>query len=259
MTQIRSDDHKAPNFALFAAGVEKSYGQRKALDKVDINIQAGEFVALLGPNGAGKTTLFQLLTGLFIADAGTISIAGIDIRKNAVPALAGIGVVFQQPTLDLDLTVQENLRFHANLHGIVGKEAARRISQELDRLNLSDRANDRARALSGGQRRRIELARALLHRPKFLLMDEPTVGLDPGSRSDLLSYVLDLKTEREMAILWASHLVDEAEKADRVIILHKGQILETGTPLDLMSTAGTKSLHDAFVVITQQNTEKDKG
>ena len=256
MTETRPNNPEELNSALFASGVEKSYGQRKALNKVDIAIEAGEFVALLGPNGAGKTTLFQLLTGLFVADSGTIRIAGVDIRNNAVPALAGIGVVFQQPTLDLDLTVSENLRFHANLHGIVGKEAAGRISQELDRLKLSDRANDRARALSGGQRRRIELARALLHHPKFLLMDEPTVGLDPGSRSDLLSYVLDLKTERKMAILWASHLVDEAEKADRVIVLHKGQVLETGTPSQLMSTAGTKSLHDAFVVITKQNIDK---
>ena len=253
MTEARYTTHQGSNAALFTAGVEKSYGQRKALDNVDLNIEAGEFVALLGPNGAGKTTLFQLLTGLFVADAGTIKIAGVDIRHNAVPALAGIGVVFQQPTLDLDLTVSENLRFHANLHGIVGKEVTSRISQELERLKLSERASDRARALSGGQRRRIELARALLHRPKFLLMDEPTVGLDPGSRSDLLSYVLQLKSERKMAILWASHLVDEAEKADRVIILHKGQVLETGTPLELMSTAGTKSLHDAFVVITKQN------
>ena len=156
MTETRPNNLEASNSALFTSGVEKSYGQRKALDKVDIAIEAGEFVALLGPNGAGKTTLFQLLTGLFVADSGTIRIAGIDIRHNAVPALAGIGVVFQQPTLDLDLTVSENLRFHANLHGIVGKEAAGRISQELDRLKLSDRANDRARALSGGQRRRID-------------------------------------------------------------------------------------------------------
>lgn len=231
----------------------KSYGARKALDAVDITIQPGEFVVLLGPNGAGKTTLFQLLTGLFTPDAGEIYIGGIDIRNNPVPALAGIGVVFQQPTLDLDLSVTDNLRFHASLHGLNRTEARLRIDEELGKLKLTDRFNDRARTLSGGQRRRIELARALLHRPQFLIMDEPTVGLDPSSRRDLLSYVLQLKRERQMAILWASHLVDEAEQADRVIILHKGQILTAGEPEKLVQQTGSNNLHDAFVSITKEN------
>ncbi|HIO00462.1 MAG TPA: ATP-binding cassette domain-containing protein [Alphaproteobacteria bacterium] len=238
---------------LNATGVVKSYGARKALDAVDITIQPGEFVVLLGPNGAGKTTLFQLLTGLFTPDAGEIYIGGIDIRNNPVPALAGIGVVFQQPTLDLDLSVTDNLRFHASLHGLNRTEARLRIDEELGKLKLTDRFNDRARTLSGGQRRRIELARALLHRPQFLIMDEPTVGLDPSSRRDLLSYVLQLKRERQMAILWASHLVDEAEQADRVIILHKGQILTAGEPEKLVQQTGSNNLHDAFVSITKEN------
>jgi len=230
--------------------VVKCYGARKALDGVSISIGAGEFVALLGPNGAGKTTLFQLLTGLFVPDGGSIGIGGADIRRNAVPALAGLGVVFQQPTLDLDLTVSENLRFHANLHGIRGAEARRRIDHGLAQLKLSDRAGDRARALSGGQRRRVELARALLHHPSLLLMDEPTVGLDPASRRDLLSYVLELRRERNMAILWATHLVDEAEQADRVIVMHKGHVLASGSPAELIAETGTGTLHDAFVSMT---------
>jgi len=235
---------------LDARNVVKSYGPRKALDGIDIRIDAGEFVALLGPNGAGKTTLFQLLTGLFVPDSGTISIDGADIRRNAVPALAGIGVVFQQATLDLDLSVEGNLRFHANLHGITGAEANRRIAEELDRVTLSDRRGDRARGLSGGQRRRVELARALLHHPRLLLMDEPTVGLDPASRRDLLSYVLELRQERGMAILWATHLVDEAEKADRVIVLHRGHVLTNGSPAELVRATGRGNLHDAFVSMT---------
>lgn len=230
--------------------VVKTYGPRKALDEVSISINAGEFVALLGPNGAGKTTLFQLLTGLFVPDGGSIVVDGEDIRHNAVPALAGLGVVFQQPTLDLDLSVADNLRFHANLHGISGADAKERIAFGLEQLKLSDRANDRSRSLSGGQRRRVELARALIHRPSLLLMDEPTVGLDPGSRRDLLSYVLDLKQERNMAILWATHLVDEAEKADRVIVLHQGHVLTTGSPADLVAQTGKSDLHDAFVSLT---------
>ena len=246
-----NNSHVIP--VLKATGVVKFYGARKALDAVDITIQPGEFVALLGPNGAGKTTLFQLLTGLFVPDSGTIHIGGIDIRKNAVPALAGIGVVFQQPTLDLDLTVTDNLQFHGSLHGLGRRETGLRIDEELQQLKLADRLGDRARALSGGQRRRIELARALLHRPQFLLMDEPTVGLDPGSRRDLLSYVLQLKQERQMAILWASHLVDEAEKADRVIVLHEGRVLSDGEPNKLVKDTNTNDLHDAFVSITKKN------
>ncbi len=246
-----SNSHVIP--ILKATGVVKFYGARKALDAVDITIQPGEFVALLGPNGAGKTTLFQLLTGLFVPDSGTIHIGGIDIRKSAVPALAGIGVVFQQPTLDLDLTVTDNLQFHGSLHGLGRRETGLRIDEELQQLKLADLLGDRARAVSGGQRRRIELARALLHRPQFLLMDEPTVGLDPGSRRDLLSYVLQLKQERQMAILWASHLVDEAEKADRVIVLHEGRVLSNGEPSKLVKDTNTNDLHDAFVSITKKN------
>ena len=238
---------------LSATGIDKSYGTRKALNAVDITIESGEFVALLGPNGAGKTTLFQLLTGLFVPDAGKIHIAGINILKNAVPALAGIGVVFQQPTLDLDLSVMDNLRFHASLHGLSRNEARARIDEELGKLKLTDRSKDQARSLSGGQRRRVELARALLHRPQCLLMDEPTVGLDPSSRRDLLSYVLQLKQERQMAVLWASHLVDEAEQADRVIVLHKGEVLTTGAPDRLVKETGMNNLHDAFVFMTKED------
>ena len=235
---------------LDARDVVKAYGPRKALDGVDIAIGAGEFVALLGPNGAGKTTLFQLLTGLFVPDGGSIRVAGHDIRRNAVPALAGLGVVFQQPTLDLDMTVRGNLRFHANLHGLTGAEAGRRIAESLQQSKLADRAGDRSRSLSGGQRRRVELARALIHRPKLLIMDEPTVGLDPASRRDLLDYVLDLREQRSMAILWATHLVDEAEQADRVIVLHKGNVIVSGSPAALVEQTGKKDLHDAFVSLT---------
>ncbi|MDP6953910.1 MAG: ABC transporter ATP-binding protein [Alphaproteobacteria bacterium] len=237
-------------WALNARDVQKSYGPRKALNGANISLAEGEFAALLGPNGAGKTTLFQLLTGLFVADGGAIEVDGANISHNAVPALSGIGVVFQQPTLDLDLSVAENLRFHASLHGIGGAEGRRRVTYELEKLNLADRANDKSRALSGGQRRRVELARALLHRPKVLLMDEPTVGLDPGSRRDLLAYVLELRRERKMAILWATHLVDEAEKADRVIVLYRGSVLTSGSSQDLIEETGKADLHDAFVALT---------
>ena len=230
--------------------VSKSYGPRKALDAISLSVNPGEFVALLGPNGAGKTTLFQLLSGLFVADEGEIRVRGYDIRRNPVPALAGIGIVFQQPTLDLDLSVIANLRFHARLHGMNTARARTLIDENLERLELKERADDLARTLSGGNRRKVELARALVHEPAVLLMDEATVGLDPASRQQLLNYVLELRSQRGVGVLWATHLVDEAEKADRVIVLHQGKILEQGTPAELIDRHGAANLADTFLQLT---------
>ena len=232
--------------------VAKSYerGRIKALDGVSLSIAGGEFVALLGPNGAGKSTLFQLLTGLFVADDGDITVMGQDIRHNAVPALAKLGIVFQQPTVDPELSVIANLRFHTRLHGLDGNLASRRIDSELARVQLTERANDAVRTLSGGNRRRIELARALLHDPRVLLMDEPTVGLDPQSRRDMLDYVLRLRDEEGIAVLWATHLVDEAEHADRIIVLHRGQVLRDSTPSALTVETGCQTLDEAFLQLT---------
>lgn len=230
--------------------VSKSYGPRKALDHVSVSVQPGEFVALLGPNGAGKSTLFQLLSGLFVADSGTIRVRGQDIRRDPVPVLAGIGVVFQQATLDLDLSVRANLRFHARLHGMRADLAKTRIQEHLARLGLLERADDPARNLSGGNRRKVELARALLHQPAVLLMDEATVGLDPASRVQLLDYVLELRQTQGVGVLWATHLVDEAERADRVVVLHQGRVLAQGTPALLVQQTGTASLEAAFLQLT---------
>jgi ABC-2 type transport system ATP-binding protein len=238
--------------ALAVEEVSKSYGAVKALDRVSLHVARGEFVALLGPNGAGKSTLFQLLTGLFVPDAGRIEVAGFDMRHQARKALARLGVVFQQPTLDLDLSVVANLRFHARLHGM-GRGARARIDAELERIGLTERARDRARALSGGNRRRVELARALLHDPVVLLMDEPTVGLDPASREQLVAYVHSLCTHRGVGVLWATHLVDEAESADRVIILHKSHWIATGTAAELRERTGQRSLRDAFLDLTGES------
>lgn len=230
--------------------VTKSYGRIKALDDVSLSIARGQFVALLGPNGAGKSTLFQLLTGLFVPDEGDINVMGQDIRRNAVPALAKLGIVFQQPTVDPELSIAANLRFHTRLHGLDGKLSSERIAAELARVDLTDRANDLMRTLSGGNRRRVELARALLHDPRVLLMDEPTVGLDPQSRRDILEYVMRLRDDTGIAVLWATHLVDEAEHADRIIVLHRGKILRDSTPAALISETGKLSLDDAFLQLT---------
>ncbi len=231
-------------------GASKSYGSLKALDGVSLAVRPGEFVALLGPNGAGKTTLFQLLTGLFVADAGRIVIGGADIRRAPVEALARLGIVFQQATLDLDLSVEANLRFHARLHGMDRSRASARIAAELSRLQLTDHANQACRTLSGGNRRKVELARALLSEPEVLLMDEATVGLDPGSRKLLLDYVLDSCEQRGLGILWATHLVDEAERAHRVLVLNRGLLVCHGTPRDLVEQTGQPTLADAFLSLT---------
>ncbi len=241
-------DESAP--ALLLDNVVKTYGAIRAVDGVSLQASAGEFIALLGPNGAGKSTLFQLLSGLFVADSGRIAIMGHDMRRDPVPALAMLGIVFQQPTLDLELTVTGNLLFHAGLHGIPRAVAKARIEKELARLGLAERAHDKAAQLSGGNRRRVELARALLHQPRVLLMDEPTVGLDPASRSDLLKLILALRAERSVAVLWATHLCDEVPNADRVIVLHHGKVLADTTPAGLAARAGAATIEQAFLKMT---------
>jgi len=238
------------NKILNIESLSKSYGPIKALNEVSFSLAEGEYTSLLGPNGAGKTTLFQILTGLFVSEKGNVLINNYDMRNNAIKALAHIGVVFQQITLDMDLTVMENLKLHSNLHGINDKEFKKRVIVELEQVNLANRINDKVRSLSGGQKRRVELARSLLHRPKLLLLDEPTVGLDPQSRRDLLDYVIKLKEERKMAVLWATHLVDEAEKSDTVIVLNKGEIIKKDTPQNITKEYNKDTLHDAFVSLT---------
>jgi ABC-2 type transport system ATP-binding protein len=236
--------------ALLLDNVVKTYGSIRAVDGVSFSAAPGEFIALLGPNGAGKTTLFQLLSGLFVPDSGRVEIMGQDMARNPVPALAMLGIVFQQPALDLELSVTGNLLFHAGLHGMPRAPAKERIAAELARLGLAERAHDKASQLSGGNRRRVELARALLHDPRVLLMDEATVGLDPASRSDLLKLMLALRQERSVAVLWATHLCDEVAGADRVIVLHRGKVLADTTPAELISRTGATTIEQAFLSMT---------
>ncbi len=231
-------------------GVSKSYGSLKALDAVDLEVASGEFVGLLGPNGAGKSTLFQILSGLFVADAGEVRALGYDLRRQPVKALAKIGTVFQQPTLDLDLSARANLRFGALLHGMPARRRLDRIEAEIHRLGLGEQADIPVRNLSGGNRRRVELARALVHEPQVLLMDEATVGLDPASRRGLLEDVRALCAERGVGVLWATHLVDEVERAHKVVILHRGRVLIEGPPRRIANHAGAANIDEAFMAMT---------
>lgn len=228
----------------------KRYGARAALDGLSVALQPGCFAALLGPNGAGKSTLFQVLTGLFAADAGRVLVDGHDLRNQAVAALRHIGVVFQAMSLDLDLSVARNLRFHADLHGLPRAVAAQRIAEDCAAAGLAKDLDRPVRELSGGNRRKVELVRALLHRPGLLLMDEPTVGLDPKSRRELRQRLHDDVRARASSVLWATHLVEEAEAADRVLVLHKGRLLADGTPTEVAATLGGGSLEEAFIRAT---------
>ncbi len=228
----------------------KRYGDRTALDRLTLSLPAAQFTALLGPNGAGKSTLFQVLTGLFVADAGEVQVAGHSLRHAAVQALAHIGVVFQQMSLDLDLSVRRNLQFHADLHGLPKALARERIDAGCAALATRADLDRPVRELSGGNRRKVELVRALLHHPKVLLMDEPTVGLDPKSRRDLLAAVRADVAARGTTVLWATHLVEEAEAADRVVVLHRGRLLADGTPAGVVAQLGGSGLEDAFIRAT---------
>ena len=251
MTDERGPEGPLPP-ALALSQVVKTYGPIRAVDGVELAVKPGEFVALLGPNGAGKTTLFQLLSGLFVPDAGRIEVMSHNMARDPVPALGRMGIVFQQPTLDPELSVEANLLFHAGLHGIERGAARARVQSELAKLGLLPRARDRVAQLSGGNRRRVELARALLHGPRLLLMDEPTVGLDPGSRGDLRKLVLSLRSERGVAVLWATHLCDEVADADRVVVMHRGKFLADTTPPELVAKAGAASIEEAFLKMTRE-------
>jgi ABC-2 type transport system ATP-binding protein len=226
------------------------YGARVALDGLSLAVARGSFVVLLGPNGAGKSTLFQVLTGLFAADEGDVEVAVLSMRSDARRALAQVGVVFQQQALDLDLSVARNLQFHADLQGLPRAIAAERISVDTARFGLAADKGRPVRELSGGSRRKVELVRALLHRPALLLMDEATVGLDPQSRRDLLAALHDEVRERGVTVLWATHLVAEAEGADRVLVLHRGRLLADGAPRDVAQALGGPTLEAAFIQAT---------
>ncbi|MEM9870445.1 MAG: ABC transporter ATP-binding protein [Pseudomonadota bacterium] len=233
---------------LEAQGLTYSYGAKQALDDVSFSVASGAFCALLGPNGAGKSTLFNLLTRLFVAPDGRITVAGHDLRAAPRAALAELGIVFQQTTLDLDLSVQQNLSYFAALHGLSGRTARQRIDAALDQLDMRERAGEKARALNGGHRRRAEIARALLHDPSVLLLDEPTVGLDAAARASITDYAHAL-ADQGKTILWATHLTDEVRPDDDLIILHRARILGTGTARDI---AGDMSLQDRFLLLTGQ-------
>ncbi|MBY0560541.1 ABC transporter ATP-binding protein [Hyphomicrobium sp.] len=236
--------------ALVVNGVSHSFGDRKVLDRVSLTVDQGAFVVLLGLNGAGKSTLFSLITRLYDNVTGEITIRGFDVRRRPSQALQRLGVVFQSRTLDIDLTLMQNLKYHAALHGFAGRTATERAHQALALVGLDDRASEKVRALSGGQLRRVEIARSMMHHPDLLLLDEATVGLDLGSRETVMKIVRDLVARERLGVLWATHLMDEVLPTDQVVILHKGVVLYSGPVPQLLKLTGTSSVREAFRSVT---------
>ncbi len=235
-----TENQAAP--AIRVSGVGHAYGRRQALADLSLEIQSGELLAVLGPNGGGKTTLFRLLSTLLPLQSGSASVLGYDLATQAHAVRSVIGVVFQAPSLDRKLTVTENIRLQATLYGLSGRELNRRLDALLDQFALRERANELTERLSGGLRRRVELAKGLIHQPRVLLLDEPSTGLDPAARSDLWQYLRRLKTEHGTTIVLTTHYLDEADGADRVAILNEGRLVAHDSPDALRAGVGGDSI-----------------
>ncbi len=230
-----------------------TYGKKKALNNVNLSLTSG-FNVLLGPNGAGKSTLFSLLTGLRQTTHGSIKINNKDLHKHKSEIMSQMGVVFQQSTLDLDLSVKQNLFYYASLHGIAPQRALQNIELILQQLSLTERLNDKVRTLNGGHRRRVEIARALIHQPKILLLDEATVGLDVDSRLLIISYVRNLCIQHNICALWTTHLMDEVEADDQLIIINNGEIQAQAKSSELYEKHNVDDTHQLYFSLTK-NTE----
>ena len=229
---------RSPMLAISAQRVSHHYGPRLAVDDLSLDVAAGEVFAFLGPNGSGKTTLFRLLSTLISPQAGEIAILGHDLRRDAVAVRRQLGVVFQSPSLDKKLTVAENLRHQGRLYGLSSRDLSERQTELLAAVGLSDRARDRVETLSGGMKRRVELAKSMLHRPRLLLLDEPSTGLDPAARSDLWQYLRGVRERDATTIVLTTHLLDEADRAERIAIMHEGRLAALGEPAALRAELG---------------------
>jgi ABC-2 type transport system ATP-binding protein len=216
----------------------RRYGDRTALDALDLTVAAGEIFAVLGPNGSGKTTLFRVLSTLLSPTDGRSAIFGKDLVTQRDEVRKQIGVVFQSPSLDKQLTPQENLRHHGHLYGLRGKPLEEKIHHLLDAVGLADRSRERVGAFSGGMRRRVELAKGMLTDPRLLILDEPSTGLDPSARIDLWAYLMRVRKEQGVTVLLTTHLMDEADRCDRLAILDRGKLLACDTPAALKDRIG---------------------
>jgi ABC-2 type transport system ATP-binding protein len=240
--------------ALEVRGVGHAFGRTVALRDVSLTVARGAFTALLGVNGAGKSTLFNLITRLHHSREGSIAVCGFDVRRAPTQALRRLGVVFQSRSLDASLTVAQNVVYHAALHGIPRRAALAAGEAAMARVGMAEAMGTRVGRLSGGQQRRVEIARALLHDPELLLCDEATVGLDVQSRREIVADVHALAAERGVGVLWATHLIDEVGPDDPVVVLHRGEVRAAGRAAEV---AGDRPLTDAFLSLTRATGSAD--
>ena len=234
---------------VICSNVHHRYGEREALRGIDLRVSAGEIFALLGPNGSGKTTLFRLISTLVPMQQGTIEVAGVDVSKNPLGVRQRIGIVFQSPSLDKKLTVDENIACQAALYGLTGAAMRRRRDEVLELMSITDRRNDFCEKLSGGLKRRVELAKGILHQPPVMLLDEPSTGLDPSARLDLWQS-LRAMADAGVTVLLTTHLLEEADKSDRLAIMAEGKIIAEGSPSSLRAAMG-----DGLVTVTGSDLE----
>jgi ABC-2 type transport system ATP-binding protein len=221
-----------------ASGLVKKYGDLEAVRGIDLEVHSGEIFGFLGPNGAGKSTTISMLCTLLKPTAGTASVAGINVVQDPAAVRQRIGLVFQDPSLDDQLTGRENLEFHAFIYSVPAAERRRRIDEMLELLQLSDRASSQVRTYSGGMKRRLEIARGMLHQPQILFLDEPTLGLDPQTRKSIWTHLNELRSKKGVTIFMTTHYMDEAEYCDRIAIIDRGRIVALGTPDELKAKVG---------------------
>jgi ABC-2 type transport system ATP-binding protein len=239
---------QSPSTIVQVRRLSHNYGERTALADLSLEVRAGEIFGFLGPNGSGKTTLFRILSTLIPAPAGTVCMLGMDLAAQRDAVRRHIGVVFQSPSLDKQLTAEENLRHHGHLYGLRGGELARRIDLMLDRVGLSDRRHERVERFSGGMRRRVELAKGMLNQPKILLLDEPSTGLDPAARIDLWRYLTHVQKNDGVTVLLTTHLMDEADRCDRLAIMDRGRLVACDVPAAMKERIGG----DVITLTTRQ-------
>ncbi|MBN1385790.1 ATP-binding cassette domain-containing protein [Candidatus Woesearchaeota archaeon] len=243
---------------IVAKNLSKSFKHIKAVDDISFSVKPGKIVAFLGPNGAGKTTTIKMLTTLLNPTSGTLEIDGNDPVTEKDIVRKSFGIVFQDPSVDDELTAYENMEFHGVLYGVPKKERAERIKYLLSIVDLWDRKDDFVKTFSGGMKRRLEIARGLIHHPKILFLDEPTLGLDPQTRENIWEHILELNKKEGMTIFFTTHYMPEAEKAaDEIIIIDHGRIMKKGSLQKLKKSTKSRSLEEAFLKITGKTIRED--
>ncbi len=257
--QLGQINHMAKSLAISVKNLSKHFKDFKAVDNISFEVKQGEVFAFLGPNGAGKTTTIKMLTTLLQPSEGKIKIIGFDPINEQEKVRSSFGIVFQDPSLDDELTAYENLEFHASLYNVPKKLREKRIKELLKFVELYERRNDFVKTFSGGMKRRLEISRGLIHHPKILFLDEPTLGLDPQTRNNLWNHMKKLNEKENMTVFLTTHYMEEAEKiADRIAIIDHGKIISQGTPEELKRKTKTKSLEEAFLKLTGHSMRNEK-